>query len=364
MVKSIYAQLGIFYVIFSLIFGLIKIISGAKIEPNDFIRVVILIVYFSWTSNLYTNTKRINKFLYILCMVSLLLLISEFLLQYKYPEIMQSVLNPEYLRNENRIYGTIGNANTFAIYLVANMAIIWLLKRNNLNRLIVYTLLIIIVVIVNYSGSRTGMIAWFILTIYIFCTQYKESHLKIFYIFGAICISLIVMLGLKYHISKTENIISDEYETVLKRLWADKSSIDAANKSSQIRINSIKNAIKYSYQNYLCLWGPGMLAFQPEWEEKVGKEYPHMGIFLLLCQYGFLSIFPMFIILRLFNVSLKANMTLLYYIYIINFMNGATTMYYFLAFLLVFTIQFIQKSLKDVTCKRGIIACISSNYMK
>ena len=295
--------------------------------PNDIIRILIYLFYFNWTFFLYQNNSikyrvYITKLLELIFICIILMSLAEYFI----PTVFRSLIFDNYIDYENsiRLAVTFRDPNSFATSLCIFLFIYLRLKGLTLKSTF---LTIIVLFIVNLSGSRLGLL----LLLFVLFDVLKY-HINVKKMIAISAILFFSIFGynqiIKYKITEVKT------ETIFERVF-DQGKSYASSSSLDQRFDSYTAALDAISISNMIL-PPGNFLFKSKWKEEINKRhYPHSSFLYMLVEYGVFFIWPLIIILKLRDKSKKSKLNNLYYMLIILLLILPNIIYYSIVFFII-----------------------------
>ena len=248
--------------------------------------------------------------------------------EYYFYNSFHLILDSDFIIGRNkRLTNTFLDPNAFAFALVAFAYIYTYLEKSILYKIVV---VFITFLLVNYTGSRLGLLLSLILLIK-FTIIFLKNRSKLKYLF------LILIFASFLFIPKSNNDNSDK-ASIVERLTETEHSNNAS-ASSNARISSIKNGLKASNLSNIIL-PPGNLYFRSKWKiEENGPHYPHSTFLYMLVEYGIYVFWPLLIFIPLYKKAKITKNRQLYLFLMIALLLLPNLIYYSSFFLIIFFIE-------------------------
>jgi hypothetical protein len=329
-------NVAFFFIASSFLMVVPIVANGAEIKINDLVRVVSFCLFFSWTFFLYSDAESMKKFLFNICLITIIILFLEGLLYLTQPLLMTFLLDKEPVKL-NEIKSSLGDRNSYSNALVFLLAIILqtLPEMKKVTKAIFLILLIgVTIFFVEESGSRAALLMLFLLFIINVSSKITKKGL-VYIALGLIISSILLLISLP---ALKEYSIQNPTSSISRLFFTDSNPKSIA--SNIERANSIYAGIEFILHNYV-IFGPGSFAFESEWWafNSSDSHFPHNVFIFIWCQYGLFSIAYFYFLDIAFKRGLKAKLYSLLAIYSIQFIFSPNAFYYVYAFLVMFIID-------------------------
>lgn len=300
-------------VILSIFFCVINPHADNDVDLNDIIRILILFFYFGWSGMRFGSKEKLPNFILTFSIFSLTLSFFICSFEYNFPGIFGIIFKEGRAFDETtwirRIAGTIRDPNAFScIIIVYSFFIYHYLLKHKQNWIIVPYLLCLFAAI-NLTGSRQGFLLFIILASYILYIMQISPKAKLYIlIMFVLFLTVLIINGLTS---------SSEVDSVAARIFKEN---DQAKGSENDRIRSVFDGLRYSFNNYFCLYGPGGILFNKFWERShsdLSEVPPHNVILFLFTQFG---IFAYLVYIGLWSFFKKAIKVKLYIVGLLFFL--------------------------------------------
>lgn len=327
--KTIVFKIVLFYTACSVMLSCIDtIVNGNTPVFNDFFRVCLYAVYFSWLY-LWILRKTDFQVLGTISVWSLALLAISGVLQIKFPQLfMEAFSNEEFVKSVDRgafrVSGFMIDSNVYAMSFIFHSFIFYLCKLNNKNSIAGLPIFLIAGFFVNLSGSRIGIAMWSFAMFFLIFYIIRSSQIFI-------KIVLIVIMAAVFLVTMLYNPVVDwsdnqyNIQSSTSRLFG--KHTEEAKVSSSVRMQSLQDAVLFT-EKYGYVMGPGMLNFQSAWSY---PRYPHNGLLFLLSQYGILSLYICFLLTKI-AINLRSIIIINFFICFILSLSGLTNAVYYSTF--------------------------------
>ncbi len=327
-----------FYFIFSIIFLVIDYLLNTR-SPNfnDLIRVLIYSLYFSWTFQLFKDFEGIKKYLFRICITSLIILFIEGLIEINAPFAFSLFLPPGYEKKMSRVGGTLIDATSFAVMVVIYLAmILYDLKIKSGFRKIIFVVLLLSLCfyLVEISGSRLGFMLYFLVFLFYVAPLFKRNILP--YLLG---FSLLIFFMVFVFQTQLVQYARENPDSSFSRFAFAKDNTHSS-QSTFAREVSLIGGLEYIKSNYF-IYGPGSCNYVQAYGEFQNweKALPHNGFIFLGGQYGILFLVFVYLIFLLAKRAFKSGTFVFFLIFIIQFNIMPNCNYYCSVFLLWFFID-------------------------
>jgi len=327
--KLLMQKLTIRLIVLSFILFIIQILSDYKIYINDISRITLYTLYFGWTLFLFKNKIELYSHLKKQLFILFFLIIIMSFIEYYFYDLFHLIIDPEFItgRINKRLTITFLDPNAFAFALVSFAYIYTILEKSLIYKL---AILFITLLLVNYTGSRLGLLLSLILLIqHLIIFSKNKSKSKYLFLF-LIFVSFLL-------VPKSNNDNSDK-ASIVQRLTETKQSNNAS-ASSNARISSLNDGLKASNLSNIIL-PPGNFLFRSKWKiEENGPHYPHSTFLYMIVEYGIYVFWPLLIFIPLYKKSKITKNRQLYFFLMIALFLLPNLIYYSTCFLIIFFIE-------------------------
>ncbi len=329
-----------FFVVFSIFLSLFTyLVSDLKYELkfNDAIRVIIYSIYLSWTAFIYYGKKELNLFIFKIAAISLFILLLEGILESSDPFLFAMLLSENVSKTISRVGGTLADPNAYSnAVIVFSFFILYFLPNVKFYLKLFISILIFFVVfyLVELSGSRQGLISMLVLLFYFVPILIERYSLKSKMIaLGTILVIFMLCLPLIY------SYLINNPESSLTRVIFSSDNPKSVNSNLE-REESLVAGFNFLKSN-LFLIGPGMLYFDDAWQQfvKVNVPFPHNSFLFIFCQFGMLSFFILYMMIKTFKRAMIIKYWPLLLITAIQLFLLANPIYYAIHFFTLFVID-------------------------
>ena len=327
--KLLMSKLTFRLIVLSFILLIIQILSGYEFYINDTARIILYTLYFGWTLFLFKNKINLYSHLKKQLIILFFLIIIMSFTEYYFYDLFHLIIDPEFVigRINKRLTITFLDPNAFAFALVSFAYIYTRLEKS-----LIYKLAIVFITLflVNYTGSRLGLLLSLFLVFQTMIVFFKNSS-KSKYLF------LFLISASFFLIPKSKNDNSDK-ASIVQRLTETKQS-NSASASSDARISSLKAGLKASNLSNIIL-PPGNFLFRSKWKiEENGPHYPHSTFLYMFVEYGIYAFWPLLIFIPLYKKSKITKNRQLYFFLMIALSLLPNLIYYSTCFLIIFFIE-------------------------
>jgi len=325
--KLLMLKLSFRLIVLSFILLSIQILSVYKIYINDILRITLYTFYFGWTLFLFKNKIELYSHIKKQFIVLFFLIIIMSYSEYYFYDLFHLIIDPEFITGQGnyRLTNTFLDPNAFAFALVSFAYIYTRLEKSILYKI---TIVFITFLLVNYTGSRLGLLLSLILLIKfvkIFLKNKSKTKYLIFFLF----------FGYFLLIPNSNNDYSNK-ASIVQRLTKKSNNASA---SSNARIRSLKNGLEASNLSNIIL-PPGNLFFRSKWEiDDNGRHYPHSTFLYMFVEYGIYVFWPLLIFIPLYKKAKITKNRQLFFILMVALSLLPNQIYYSSCFLIIFFIE-------------------------
>ena len=343
--KFLGTKLTLRIIFLSFFFFVINSASSYEIHLNDIFRISGYTFYFCWTISIFENSKALLKNHFRRLLTALFLVIIVMLVfEYYFFEIFRLIINDEFILydgNGRRLAVTFIDPNSFAFAIISFAYVLIRLEKSTLK---VIFILMTTLLIINFTGSRLGLL----LALFLFYPLILK-FIKVLNFSKTII--LFTMLPALYFVPISQNEDS-KIASVLERVFDEEKS-KSASTSNNLRIESLKAAFIASDLNNILI-PPGNIFFKSKWDKVINaRHYPHSTFLYLFVEYGIYFIWPLFIILTLYNKAKHSKILGLYCILILGLSLLPNIIYYSTTFFIIYYIEHEYSSYTSVIKKQG-----------
>ena len=328
--KLLGTKLVIRLVSLSFFLFIINSLFNYEFYSKDIIRIAMYVFYFCWTFSIFKNNKILleNHFKKLIIILFVLIVLMSFF-EYFFYDFFKLIINANFVSygNSRRLAITFIDPNSFAFALISFSYVYSRIENSSYKKIII---LFITILLVNFTGSRLGLLLFLILVIPYLVNFFRS--------FNYSNILLIILVSpILFLIPKSINDNSKSASIIERIFESEKSS--SASVSTNERIESLKSGLKASdFSNILI--PPGNFNFRSKWDKVIeARHYPHSTFVYMFVEYGIYFIWPLLIFLQLYKKAKRTKTLSLYFILISSFLLLPNLIYYSTIFFIIFYIE-------------------------
>jgi len=328
-----------FYLIASIPLLLVDwIINKSTPNFNDLIRVFIYSFYFSWTFNLYSNSKYLKTWFIAICLTSFAILTLQGIFEEKNPILFSILLSSGNLEKRalTRIAGTLIDANAYSGLLCIFLTIVYIewVKNylNNLKKTVLFFLIIFTVYLTELSGSRQTIIMLVFFFLYLFFKEINKRKIIMFFSF-----TILLILSVFIFWNKIEDYVVQNPSSSIARYLSGNNSSQSS-RSDLERTKSLTSGFELIVDNNF-IYGPGIINFASRYKNFTENPVPHNGFLYLFTQFGILFLIPLYFFYKIGVRSLKSENFILFILFFIHYSLEPNLMYYCTTYFVCFYID-------------------------
>lgn len=322
-------------VVLSFIFFIINSLWNYDSHINDIIRIICFTLYFCWTISIFKNKNSLLK-IHLKKLLSLLFFLIVILsfFEYYFYEIFRLIIYEEFIPGSDgrRLAITFRDPNSFAF---ATISFVYVYIRLEKSPLKIFIALITTILIINFTGSRLGLLLFLVLIFPLFIKFFKNFNFS-----KVILITLFLPTLFFIPISANED---SQTASILERI-IDSEKAEGASESTNQRLKSLEAGIRASNLSNIFI-PPGNLLFRSKWESVVKvRHYPHSTFLYMFVEYGIYVIWPLLILILLYKKAKRVRTLGLYSILITGLILLPNLIYDSTAFFIIYYIDYEYSS--------------------
>ena len=322
-------------VVLSFIFFIINSLWNYDSHINDIIRIICFTLYFCWTISIFKNKNSLLK-IHLKKLLSLLFFLIVILsfFEYYFYEIFRLIIYEEFIPGSDgrRLAITFRDPNSFAF---ATISFVYVYIRLEKSPLKIFIALITTILIINFTGSRLGLLLFLVLIFPLFIKFFKNFNFS-----KVILITLFLPTLFFIPISVNED---SQTASILERI-IDSEKAEGASESTNQRLKSLEAGIRASNLSNIFI-PPGNLLFRSKWESVVKvRHYPHSTFLYMFVEYGIYVIWPLLILILLYKKAKRVRTLGLYSILITGLILLPNLIYDSTAFFIIYYIDYEYSS--------------------
>ncbi|GAB1449422.1 MAG: hypothetical protein L6Q78_02910 [Bacteroidia bacterium] len=332
--------ISVFYFSLSIVFFVIEwLVHGASPKINDLVRVLIYLIYFSWTFFMFPDFESARKFLYKLVLIAAGVLIVQGILESSQPILFALLLSENVSKNLNRVGGTLIDANTFANTLLILLVLAWLFrppKSSIFQNVMGIVFWVFALYLLELSGSRQGLVIALLYGAYRIYLRMKFEFWKIYLVIAGVFV-----LGIIASMPMMMEYFRENPNSSVARLFFAKENSKSSN-SDHERKNSLDAGFRFIENNGYVL-GPGSLAFDDSWGDftQWGIHVPHNCFVFLWGQYGIATLLFAWFLWISFRRSYFSGSWIVFVLFFVQFNLQPNSIYYSLQPLCLIAIDLV-----------------------
>ena len=199
----------------------------------------------------------------------------------------------------------------------------------------IFIALITTILIINFTGSRLGLLLFLVLIFPLFIKFFKNFNFS-----KVILITLFLPTLFFIPISVNED---SQTASILERI-IDSEKAEGASESTNQRLKSLEAGIRASNLSNIFI-PPGNLLFRSKWESVVKvRHYPHSTFLYMFVEYGIYVIWPLLILILLYKKAKRVRTLGLYSILITGLILLPNLIYDSTAFFIIYYIDYEYSS--------------------